>query len=281
MSSKMFKKIYVEITNRCNLSCSFCGKNKRKFKDMSVSEFETVISKIKDYTDYIYLHVKGEPLLHKDLSSILYICDLNNIKVNITTNGVFIKCNLELLMNHSCLRQLNISLHCENDKDDYFDDVFFACKILSTKLFISYRIWNLEAFKLDRKSTKIVEKIISSYNLSSEIVEKLYKESQVKIDNNTFVNKENLFVWPDVDNGFDIDGHCYGLSTHIGILSDGTVVPCCLDGNGEIGLGNIFDDDLGKIINSDKYVNLKSGFKDNKSVHALCRNCNFRNRFNK
>lgn len=281
MSSKMFKKIYVEITNRCNLSCSFCGKNKRKFKDMSVSEFETVISKIKDYTDYIYLHVKGEPLLHNDLSSILSICDLNNIKVNITTNGVFIKRKLELLMNHSCLRQVNISLHCESDKDDYFDDVFFACKILSTKLFISYRIWNLEGFKLDKKSTEIVEKIISSYNLSSETVEKLYKESQVKIDDNTFVNKENLFVWPDVDNGFDINGHCYGLSTHIGILSDGTVVPCCLDGNGEIDLGNIFDDDLDKIINSDKYVNLKSGFKDNKSVHALCRNCNFRNRFNK
>jgi len=281
MKRKLFKKIYVEITNRCNLNCSFCGKNKRNFKDMSVSEFSVVISKIKDYTDYIYLHVKGEPLLHKELDSILSICDDSGIKVNITTNGVFLKEKLNILLNHFCIRQVNVSLHCEHNKDSYFNDVFSSCKNLSTKMFISYRIWNLDEYKLDKKSTDIVEKIIESYNLSADIVEKLYKDVQVKIDSNTFVNKENLFIWPNVDNGFSCDGHCYGLSTHIGILSDGTVVPCCLDGNGEISLGNIFVDNLEEIVSSDKYLKLKAGFKNNKSLHNLCKNCNFRNRFNK
>lgn len=279
MEKKLFKKIYVEITNRCNLSCSFCGKSKRKFKDMSVKEFEEVIYKIKDYTDYIYLHVKGEPLLYDNLDSILSVCEVNNIKVNITTNGVLLKNRMDVLMNHSCIRQINVSLHCENNKKDYFEEVFLCCKELSTKMFISYRIWNLDEFKLDDKSTDIVNKIILSYNLSTEVVQKLYNDVQIKISENTFVNKENLFVWPDVENSLSIDGHCYGLSTHIGILSDGTVIPCCLDGNGEINLGNIFVNNLEEIMNSFKYVKLKEGFKNNKSLHELCKNCNFRNRF--
>lgn len=278
---KRFKKIYVEITNRCNLHCSFCGKNKRNLRDMSKDEFKLVISKVKDYTDYIYLHVKGEPLLHNELDEILSICDDFGIKVNITTNGVFIKSKFDILNNHYSIRQINISLHSENNKINYFDDVFSSCKILSTKMFISYRIWNLEDFNLSKQSTEIVEKIIKYYDLSIDVVENLYNKHNVKIDNNTFVNKENLFRWPDVSNGYDLDGFCYGLKNHIGILSDGTVVPCCLDGNGEINLGNIFNDSLDAIINSSKYKGIEDGFRNNKSLCDLCKNCNFRKRFNK
>lgn len=125
---KRFKKIYIEITNRCNLNCSFCGKNKRDYRDMSLLEFELVINKIKKYTDYIYLHVKGEPLLYSNLDSLLSICDNTNIKVNITTNGVFLKEKLSVLINHFCIRQINISLHSENNKKNYFLYVFSSGK---------------------------------------------------------------------------------------------------------------------------------------------------------
>lgn len=276
---KRFKKIYVEITNKCNLHCSFCGKNKRPLKEMSIDEFKVVIEKIKPYTDYIYLHIKGEPLLHPKLDEILSICDKEKIEVNITTNATLIKEKFNILNSHKSLRQINISLYSENNYKDYFEKVFETCKILSTKMFISYRIWNLENFKLDKKSTDIVNKIIASYNLSPLIVEKLYNDIDIKIDNNTFVNKENLFVWPDLSNNLEIDNKCYGLDTHIGILSDGTVVPCCLDGNGEINLGNIFKENLNDILNSNKAKEIIEGFKNNKSTCELCKNCNFRNRF--
>lgn len=278
---KKFKKIYVEITNKCNLNCSFCGINKKEAREMTQEEFKTVLEKIKPYTDYIYLHVKGEPLLHSNLDEILSLCDHNKMKVNITTNGVFLKERLELLLNHPSIRMINVSLHSENNKKNYLEDVFSSCKILSTKMFISYRLWDLNDLKLSKKSTKIVEKIISFYNLETETVEKLYNDKNIKIDNNTFVNKDNLFVWPDVNNGYDIEGFCYGLKTHIGILSDGTVVPCCLDGNGEIALGNIFKGNLKEIIESPLYKEIEEGFKNNKSVNILCKNCNFRKRFNK
>ncbi len=278
---KKFKKIYVEITNKCNLNCSFCGTNKRDLREMTTEEFKIVLLKIKPYTDYIYLHVKGEPLLHSKLDEILSLCDECGVKVNITSNGVFLKEKLPILIKHKSIRELNVSLHSENNKPNYFDDVFSSCKVLSTKMFISYRIWTLDNLKLKGKSTEIVEKIIKFYELDEDVVEKLYKDKSIKIDINTFVDKDNLFTWPDTKNGYNIDGFCYGLKTHLGILSDGTVVPCCLDGNGEIKLGNIFTCDLGKIIDSAYYKTIEQGFKNNKSVHELCRNCNFRKRFNK
>ena len=278
---KRFKKIYIEITNRCNLNCSFCGKNKRDFRDMSLLEFELVINKIKKYTDYIYLHVKGEPLLYSNLDSLLSICDNTNIKVNITTNGVFLKEKLSVLINHVCIRQINISLHSENNKKNYFLDVFSSGKVLSTKMFISYRIWDLKEYKLNKKSTEIVNKIIEFYNLSPVIVDKLYNDKNIKIASNTFVNKENIFTWPDVDNDILVDGFCYGLKTHIAILSNGDIVPCCLDANGEIKLGNIFEDSLDDVLNGDIYKSLLKSFKDNKAIHPLCKSCNFKNRFNK
>ena len=276
---KRFKKIYVEITNICNLKCSFCGVNKKNKKEMSVNEFKIVISKIKNYTDYIYLHVKGEALLHSNLDEILSVCDRENIKVNITTNGTLLKNNYDILNNHKSIRQINVSLHCENNYSNYYNDVFEVCKKLSNNIIISYRIWNLNNYELDGNSTKIVDKIINSYNLSREIVDKIINDVSIKIDNNTFVNKDNLFTWPNENNNFNIDGKCYGLDTHIGILSDGTVIPCCLDSNGEINLGNIFEDNLDDILNSNIVNNMILGFKNNKSVCRLCKNCDFRKRF--
>ena len=276
---KRFKKIYIEITNKCNLNCTFCSPLKRELKEMSVEEFSLIISKIKSFTDYIYLHVKGEPLLHSHLDEILSICDKENIKVNITTNGTLLKEKFNILNNHNCIRQINISLHSENNYKNYFENVFDISKQLCGKMFISFRLWTLDNLKLDDKSTIIVDKIINSYNLSTDVVEKIKKDKSVKIFNNTFVNKDNLFDWPDINKDLNINGMCYGLDTHIAILVNGDVVPCCLDANGDIVLGNIFKEDLDNILSSELVKNIIEGFKNNKSICKLCKNCNFRYRF--
>lgn len=277
--NKRFKKIYIEITNKCNLNCSFCSEIKKEKKEMSIEEFKIVLDKIKDYTDYIYLHIKGEPLTHSKLDEILSICDKNNIFVNITTNGTLLKERCTILLNHKCLRQINVSLHSENNYKNYFDDVFSTCKILSKNIYISYRLWTLKDNKLDEKSTEIVNKIITNYNLSKNYVKKLEKENNVKIDTNTFVNKNNLFIWPEESLNLNIDGKCYGLIDQLGILVDGTIVPCCLDSNGVIKLGNIFEDTLDSVLNTIFVQKIIEGFKNNKSICKLCKNCNFRERF--
>ena len=276
---KKFKKVYIEITNICNLNCSFCLNNKREKKFMSVSDFSHIINEIKPYTDYIYLHVKGEPLLNPNLDIFLDICDNNNIKVNITTNGTLLKKNFDILKKHKCLRQINVSLHSENEVDDYFDDIFLVCKSLSEHVYISYRLWTLNDLVLDNNSREVVDNIISEYNLSPELVEKVYKEKQIKICENTYINKDNLFEWPSIKSKYNSDGYCHGTIDHIGILVDGTVVPCCLDGDGVINLGNILSTDFVDILNSDRFISMRDNFKNNLCSEELCKKCRFKDRF--
>jgi len=276
---KKFKKIYIEITNICNLNCSFCLNNKREKKFMSVSDFSNIIKEIKPYTDYVYLHVKGEPLLNPNLDIFLDICDNNKIKVNITTNGTLLKKNFDILKKHKCLRQINVSMHSENEVDDYFDDVFMVCKNLASDVYISYRLWTLNDLVLDDKSKVVIDEIISEYKLSPELVEKVYKEKQIKICENTYINKYNLFDWPNLNNKHNSDGYCHGAIDHLAILVDGTVVPCCLDGEGIVDLGNILSTAFVDILDGERFLKMREYFKNNLCSEDLCRKCKFKDRF--
>ena len=97
---KKFKKIYVEVTNVCNLSCNFCPKTSRKYGFMEEQSFEKIIKKIKGYTDHVYFHLMGEPLLNKNLKRFFEICEENNLQVNITTNGTLINNVKDILVIH-------------------------------------------------------------------------------------------------------------------------------------------------------------------------------------
>ena len=277
---KKFKKIYIEITNNCNLNCSFCSIDKREKKFMSKDEFELILKKIKDYTNYIYLHVKGEPLLHKDLKEFLLLADKYNIKVNITTNGTIFKNIVDDIKDIKSINKINFSLHCENNNEKYFDEIFTNVEKLPRNITIIYRLWTLENNKLDKKSTKIVDKIKEYYHLNEETVEKIYNENNIKISSTIYVDKNNMFSWPKID-GKEMKGYCYALKTHIAILVDGTVVPCCLDSDGIIKLGNIYHDNIEDIINSEKYMKLQKSFQDRNPCEKLCKNCTFKLKFNK
>lgn len=276
--SKRFSKIYVEITNICNLSCSFCSHDTLPKKEMSIEEFNCVINKIKDYTDSIYLHVKGEPLLHSNLDKILAICKDNNIKVNITTNGTMLDKKKDILLKYP-IKQINVSLHSENNVKDYFDKVFGVCDELSEKATIVYRIWTLPTLDLDKVSTIIVNKIINHYNLSTEIVNKIMKEKNIKIRDRIYLDKDYEFIWPKENNNQENVGTCLGTISHLAILSNGDIVPCCLDSNGVIKLGNVFKDNLDEVLNSELFKKINNGFKNKKIECSLCKSCTFRKRF--
>lgn len=275
-----YKKIYIEITNNCNLNCSFCSEVTRPKKYMSLKEFEIILNKIKDYTDYIYLHVKGEPLLHPNIIEMINLANKYNLKVNLTTNGTLFSKKAKELGKNSNLNKINFSLHSENDKKDYLEDIFNNIKHLSKTTTVIYRLWTLENNKLDDKSTKIVEKIKEYYNLSAETVEKIKNEKNIMINSTTYVDKDNYFEWPSINNHKSC-GYCFALKTHIAILVDGTVVPCCLDSNGVIDLGNIYDNSLNEIIKSKKYQELQKSFQKRQPIELLCQSCTFKEKLNK
>ena len=275
---KKYKRIYIEITNNCNLNCSFCSEVLKPRRNMSLEEFEIILNKIKDYTDYIYLHVKGEPLVHKDIIEFINKANEYNLKVNLTTNGVLFNKYAKELGKCKNLNKINFSLHSENNKSNYLEDIFDNIKCLSKDTTVIYRLWTLRNNELDEKSTKIVDKIKEYYNLSPETVDKIKNENNIKISSRIFVDKDNEFVWPTVNN-HKSDGFCYGSTTHIAILVDGTIVPCCLDSNGVIDLGNIFNTELEDIINSSRYQNLLKSLRDRKPCEELCKSCVFKERF--
>lgn len=245
---------------------------------MTTEEFENILIKIKDYTDYIYLHIKGEPLLHPNIIEFLRLADKYNLKVNLTTNGTLFSKVAKELSECNSLRKINFSLHSENSLDNYCEEIFKNVELLKDKIII-YRLWTLKNNQLDSKSQEIVNKIRKYYNLPQETVDKIYTSNNIKIKSTIYVDKDNEFSWPEVTT-HKSNGYCYALKTQIGILVDGTVVPCCLDSNGVVNLGNIFKESLEEIINSEKYISLKKSFQDRKPCEKLCQSCTFKERLN-
>ncbi len=279
---KKYKKIYIEITNKCNLNCTFCSEVKRKKEKITLENFEEIIKKINNYTDYIYLHVKGEPLLHPEIDKILDIAEKYNLKVNLTTNGTLFPNVVDKIKDKKALHKINFSLHSENNYKNYLENIFENVKKLSTDTVVIYRLWTLNNNELDKKSQEIVEKIKNFYNLDEKTYKNLKTKNNIKISSTIYVDKDNEFTWPDnIENELSPLGYCHALKTHIAILVDGTVVPCCLDSNASIPLGNIYDNTLEEIINNERYKNLQKSFQNRKPCESLCRRCTFKDKFKK
>lgn len=285
---KRFQKIYIEITNRCNLNCAFCPKSIRKYEDMKPENFEYILKQVKEYTNLIYLHVKGEPLMHKDLKQIFDICDKYNIMVNLTTNGTMLKNGLDILMNFKGLRQVNVSIHSavENNKNDmevakYINEVCQCVDILKKNTIISYRLWNVNRIQENQHNKVALDLLAEKYNIP--MLYKLARENNyIELEKNIFLNQDIEFKWPNINEKIICtEGTCLGLKKQLAILSNGDVVPCCLDENANILLGNIFETDLGSIINCDKAIRIIEGFNNNKLCEKLCQTCGFIKRFDR
>ena len=116
---KMFKRIYIEILNYCNLNCPFCNKTTKDKKYISRDEFNHILKEIVPYTDYIYLHVQGEPLLHKDLINFLIDAKEMGLNINLTTNGTLLF-NFPNILNY--IRQINgMVKYCANKLEGKID----------------------------------------------------------------------------------------------------------------------------------------------------------------
>ena len=250
---KRFKKVYIEITNVCNLSCNFCPKTGRKYEFSDEERFKEIIEKVKPYTDYVYFHLMGEPLLNKNLSRFLDICYENGLKVNITTNGTLLAKEKNVLINAKSLRQVNISLHSfeankvTKELEEYVSEVIDFINEAEENIICSIRLWNMdnEILNLKGKNTlndDILKMLQEGLNSEIDIKESLSNKPGIKVSKNVYINSAEKFEWPNINrNIISENAFCYGLRDQIGILVDGTVVPCCLDSEGNIPLGNIFE----------------------------------------
>ena len=288
-SLKKFKKIYLEITNHCNLSCSFCQQSGRAKSFMRQDDFHAILCKIKDHTDHLALHVLGEPLLHPELAELLALCQEHGLKVNLTTNGTLLPQHQELLLTSPALRQVNISLHSFNDQQDnpaladYLDAIFaFIRQAVATKLLISLRLWNLSSTDTiaPGPNEAILQALAEFFALPEPLLTRLTPGHGLTLAPKVFLSQNARFTWPHAPAPDLGDrGTCRGLRDHVAILVNGTVVPCCLDAEADIPLGNIHSQSLAEICTSPRAVAMRAGFSQRLISESLCRRCTFRQFF--
>ncbi|HHY72123.1 MAG TPA: radical SAM protein [Bacillus bacterium] len=288
---KKFKKVYVEITSVCNLACSFCPPTKRTANFIKLEAFNHILEQIKAHTKYIYLHVKGEPLLHPRIDELLDASHNKGFKVNITTNGTLINKNWDKLLGKPALRQMNFSLHSFDgnegavNREEYLVSILaFARKAAEAGVIISFRLWNLQRENITnierRRNRETLEMIEKEFNLEYKIEEKVVPGSGLKIAERIYLNQDYEFQWPSLDaQEDDGKGFCHALRTQAAILVDGTVVPCCLDGEGVIYLGNIYKTPFSEIVEGERANKLYDGFSRREAVEEMCRKCGYRKKF--
>ena len=269
----MFAKIYLEITNVCNLSCSFCAGTTRKKHFLSFEEFSFLAARLRAHTDFLYFHLMGEPTVHPQLGAFLEHAQALGFRVVLTTNGTLLPNVFELLLHSPALFKVSISLHAFEannglDFDSYLKGCFdFADKASAQGIISVFRLWN-DGGKNAR---------------NGEILRALHARFPDKWTPNTkgfrlrkklFTENGEAFLWPPHAPCCQ-SLSCYGLKDHIGVLCDGTVVPCCLDSDGTLALGNLFEAPLEEILSSPKAVYFRKSLDANTPPNDFCAHCGF------
>lgn len=270
----MYSRVYVEITNICNMDCSFCHGHNRTPRQMTEAEYAHVLEQLSGKTQYIYHHLMGEPLVHPLLPRFIQMARQAGFHPMITTNGTLLDSRGEALLDKG-LHKVNISLHSfEGDQPDSHRNYIykvadFAEKANQAGTLISLRLWN---YGCDDGKNQTTLALLRE-KLSGQWVE---NTRGYRIRDGLFLEWGNRFVWPDL-NATDYGEHvsCYGLRDHFGILCDGTVVPCCLDSNGSIPLGNVFQEELSDILSTPRAQAIANGFRCRTAVEELCRRCGY------
>ena len=282
----MLKKAYLEITNLCNLSCVFCPGTRRPTGFLTPEDFSLLAGRLRPHTEYLYLHLMGEPLAHPQLEEILRRAGALGFRVMITTNGTLLEERGRLLLASPAVERVSVSLHSfeGNEGDglaDYLDRCLrFACSASAGGKRCALRLWNLDGAGTrgaNRQNGAILSTLKGAFPGP-------WKEGRrgTTLAPGVFLEWGEVFDWPDLS-APEGDGptFCYGLRDQVGVLWDGTVVPCCLDHEGDIPLGNLYRQTLAEILESPRARAIYDGFSRGRASEPLCRRCGVARRFQK
>jgi len=286
-----FSRAYVEITNVCGLSCSFCPPKNQPNITMSLSVFKSVMQQLRDYTDEIALHVMGDPMVLSNVREYLDVAHDTGLKVMITTSGFYLDAVRREALFHPALRQINISLNSFNKNsvsrtfEAYMEPILVLCDeklSRSEDFFINLRLWNLD----DVHSEKLFNERLFSFlekHFSLDtgiIVSQISGERQsIRLASKILLHFDRYFEWPNLNTPVRTEGYCQGLSKQIAVLADGRVVPCCLDSEGIMELGNLNETNLGKILSTKRSKAITEGFSRGICSEELCQKCSYKARF--
>ena len=257
---------------------------------MTIETFQKVIEQTAGLTEQVTLHLMGDPLVHPKLEQFLQICKVHEMPVFLVTNGVLLNDTKEELLLDPIIRQVNFSLHSFHDNYGDKDPSIYLNKIFKfteraflerPELYINYRLWNLEeTLGVGEQNRSMLKRVCDQFQISFNENIDIRRNKSVRIKNRLHLHFDTEFTWPALDLPLlGEKGTCYGLTSHFGVLADGTVVPCCLDKEGRIPLGHVNNDSIENILAGERAQNILQGFKQNKLVEDLCKRCDYITRF--
>lgn len=270
----MITRCYLEITNICNLNCIFCPKTERAKRSLTLEEFDLLTNRLQGNVQYLYFHLMGEPMLHPLLPDFVRMARGKGFVPVITTNGTLLSKGAALI--DAAPHKIQISLHSRegNGKDNYAEYIAevmrFAAEAAARGVVVVLRLWNQGGY--DSANGEIIDLIAGHFPKPWD--ERFYGWRVAK---NLYLEFDKMFEWPDCerDEYAEQEFFCYALRNQLGVLADGTVVPCCLDHNGDIPLGNLFEQQFDEIINSPRAKRLYDGFTKHIAAEPLCRRCGY------
>jgi radical SAM protein with 4Fe4S-binding SPASM domain len=287
----MLERIYLEISNICNLQCTFCPEVVRDKKVISVEDFRAYAIQAKPLAKQVCLHLMGEPLGHPQFAEIVKICDELELKIFLTTNGTLIKRHAETILNWKHLEQINFSVHSyfantsRQTLEQYLVPILDFCESSLEKkndYYINLRLWNLASVNAQLEQNLQVYDLVEKrfgVKLNENVDVRVQKSKKVK--DKLYLHFDTEFEWPTLKREvLSTKGTCYGLRKQLAVHANGDVVPCCLDKEAVLKLGSVANGmSLQDIMRSDRAKKIKHGFERGELLEELCQKCQYVERF--
>lgn len=270
----MISRCYLEITNVCNLSCSFCPKTERKKHALTPEEFDRLTDRLQGKVQFLYFHLMGEPMLHPQLPEFVQMARQKGFVPVLTTNGTLLARGKRLIEAKPHKIQISLHSHEGNGKehpDLYIQEVMdFAKEAAANGVIVVLRLWNEGG--QDHNNALLLD-LMAQHQPQPWT----QRADGWKLTQNLYIEFDRKFEWPDGEREEyeEKDVFCYALRNQIGVLVNGSVVPCCLDHAGDIVLGNLFEQSLEEILDSPRAKRLYEGFTRHEAVEPLCRRCGY------
>lgn len=271
----MITRCYLEITNRCNLSCAFCPKTTRKGHQLSLEEFHSLTDKLVGEIKFLYFHLMGEPFLHPLLPQFITLARQKGFIPILTTNGTLLADAQSVIDAKPHKIQISLQAHEGNTKENpetYIRQVMnFAKEAAKQGIIIVLRLWN-EGGEHNSMNQELIH--LMAQHITTPWTE---RPDGWKLDELIYLETDTTFEWPDAARTpyEQNEAFCHALRNQIGVLVDGTVVPCCLDSQGTINLGNLHQQTLTEILHSPRALRLYQAFTHHKTSEKLCKTCGY------
>lgn len=287
---------YLETTNYCNLSCTFCNRDEvvKKLKHMSLTDWKLVLEKLKDQPiKEAKLMGLGEPFLHPKFST---ICKM--FKDYFPNAFLIVATNCQYKMNNNFKESLKyidlLYLSIDGYKESYekfrppskwskliifLDEIKkinrYGCRITCNYVVNTENIDDISKVKkhicdeydLEELRLNIAQDWSEDKSLSNSDFISGYSSKQINfLKENYSSNIKGKAPW--------IYSDCFWVNTGIYMTVEGNLKVCALNTDTE-SLGNIFKDPVKKILNSKKMNEIRDGCNNN-SPAKHCNNCSYK-----